>query len=170
MTMKPAVPSEFVALRTLSVYLGSGMKRVKVNALLDEASSRSYLNSDVAAELGLEGKPHERTVNVLNDNQEKLDSSIVGFKISSSDGKVCKAVSAYTTERVTGNMQVVDWNVYKSKWNHLKRIRFPPVGPRPIVDLLIGVDQSDFLCSLEDERKTRRTHSQTDPIGMDLHW
>ena len=128
------------------------MKRVKVNALLDEASSRSYLNNDVAAELGLEGKPRELIVNVLNDNQERLDSSIVEFKISSSDGKVCKAASAYTTERVTGNMQVVDWNVYKSKWKHLRGIKFPPVGPRPIIDLLIGVDQSDLLYSLEDVR------------------
>ena len=152
MMTKPAVPSEFVALRTVPVYLSNGMKRVKVNALLDEASSRSYLNNDVAAELGLEGKPHELIVNVLNDNQEKLDSSIVEFKISSSDGKVCKAASAYTTERVTGNMQVVDWNVYKSKWKHLRGIKFPPVGPRPIIDLLIGVDQSDLLYSLEDVR------------------
>ena len=49
-------------------------------------------------------------------------------------------------------MQVVDWNVYKSKWKHLRGIKFPPVGPRPILDLLIGVDQSDLLYSLEDVR------------------
>ena len=57
MAKKPAVPLEFVALRTVPVYLINGTKRVKVNALLDEASSKSYLNSDVAAELGLEGEP-----------------------------------------------------------------------------------------------------------------
>lgn len=52
--MKLTVPSEFMALRTVPVYLTNGSKRVKVNALLDEGSSRYYLNSDVAAELGLE--------------------------------------------------------------------------------------------------------------------
>ena len=37
----------------------NGAWRVKVNALLNEASSKLYLNSDVAAELRLEGSPHE---------------------------------------------------------------------------------------------------------------
>ena len=112
--MKLTVPSEFVALRTVPVYLTNGRKQVKVNGLLDEGSSRTYLNSDVAAELGLEGRPQELAMKVLNDNQEKLDSSVVEFTINSLE--VCKQESAYTTERVTGNMPVVDWSLYKSKW------------------------------------------------------
>lgn len=90
------------------MYLTTGKRTLKVNALLDDASSRSYLNSDVAAELGLEGRPHQLTVNVLNDNRERLNTKIVEFTISSLDGKVSKSASTYTTERVTGNMQVVD--------------------------------------------------------------
>ena len=97
-TMKRTVPSEFVALQTVPVYLTNGSKQVKVNALLDEGSSRSYFNSVVAAELGLEGRPHELTVKVLSDNQEKLDSSVVELMIKSLDGKVCKPASAKTTE------------------------------------------------------------------------
>lgn len=151
-TMKLTVPLEFVALRTVPVYLASRGRQVKVNALLDEGSSRSYLNSDVAAELGLEGRPQELTVKVLNDNQEKFNSCIVEFMINSMDGRVLKQASAYTTERVTGDMQVLNWNLYKTKWKHLERIKFPQVGPRPIVDLLIGVDQADLLYSLEDVR------------------
>ena len=38
-TMKRTVPSEFVALQTVAVYLTNGSKQVKVNALLDEGSS-----------------------------------------------------------------------------------------------------------------------------------
>ena len=49
-------------------------------------------------------------------------------------------------------MQVLNWNLYKTKWKHLECIKFPQVGPRPIVDLLIGVDQADLLYSLEDVR------------------
>ena len=45
---------------------------------------------------------------------------------------------------------MVDWSRHKHKWKHLKGIKFPQVGPRPIVDLLIGVDQADLLYSLED--------------------
>ena len=107
------------------------------------------MNSDVAAELGLEGRPHELTLKVFNHNQEKLESSIVEFMINSLDGRVHKQASAYTTEGVTGNMHVLNWNLYKTNWKHLERIK---VGPRSIVDLLIGVDQADLLYSLGDVR------------------
>ena len=108
----------------------------------------SYLNDDVAAGHGLEGEPCELTVNVLNDNMEQLHSSIGDFQISSLDNRPGKNVSAYATERVTGSMELVDWKVHKSKWQHLKEIEFPSLGPRPIVDLVIGVDQSELLYSL----------------------
>lgn len=132
------------------MYLTNGTKRVKVNALLDEASSKTYLNADVAAELGLS---QELTVNVLNDNQEKLDSSLVEFRISSLDGKTSTMASAYTTERVTRSMQVINWNPHKYDLNHLKSIQFPAVGPRPIiVDLLIRVDYAELLYSIKEDR------------------
>ena len=107
--------------------------------LMTEAVGLTYKYSDIAAELGLEGRTHELTVNVLNDNQETLATAVVEFMISSSDGKVSKLASAYTVERVTGSMQVVDWSKHKHKWKHLKGIKFPQAGPRPIVDLLIGL-------------------------------
>ena len=107
----PLSTPKFVALRTVPVYVTNGARRVKVNALLDEASSKSYLNSDVAAELGLEGRPHELVVNVVNGHHTALDTSLVEFVINSLDGSTSEKNSAYTTERVTGNMQVVDWNL-----------------------------------------------------------
>ena len=120
----------------------NGAWRIKVNVLLDEASSKLYLNSDVAAELRLEGSPHKLIVNVFNGHHTALDTSLVEFVINSLDGSTSETISVYTTERVTGNMQVVDWNLYKSKWTHLQLIDFPEPGPRPITDLLIGVDHS----------------------------
>ena len=108
---EPAPSTKFVALRTVPVYLSSGRRRVKVNALLDDGSSKTYLNSDIAAELGLEGSPHELTVNVLNDNQERFETTVVRFTISSVNGKVSKQASS----RVTGNMEVINWRRYQSK-------------------------------------------------------
>ena len=90
----PVPTLEFVALRTVPVYVTSGKRRLKVNALLDDASSRTYLNGDIAAELGLQGRPHEITVKVLNDNKERLDTTVVEFMISSCDGKVFKLQSS----------------------------------------------------------------------------
>lgn len=148
------------------VYLTNGRKRERVNALLDEGSSRTYLHRDVAAELGLEGRSCQLTVKVLNDNQEKLNYSIVKLTIHSLDGMIHKSASAYTTERVTGNMQVVDWSLYKSKWTHLKSIKFLQEGPKPIIDLLIGVDQAKLLYSLEDVRgKPGEPIARLTPLG-----
>ena len=79
--------TEFIALRTVAVYLKSGQNTVKVNALLDDASSKTFINSDIAAQLGLEGMSEELTVNVLNNNQTQLESSVVDFTITSTDGK-----------------------------------------------------------------------------------
>ena len=44
-----------IALRTIPVYLKNGNKRVRVNAVLDDASTKTYVNVDVTAELGLKG-------------------------------------------------------------------------------------------------------------------
>jgi hypothetical protein len=44
----------------------------------------------------------------------------VEFELKSLDGKVTHNVSAFTTEKVTGDMQVIDWNEYAGRWDHLK--------------------------------------------------
>ena len=139
-----------LSLENSSCLTNHNHQKVKVNALLDDGSSGTYLNRNNAGELDLKGRPHKLTVNVLNDNQEKLAASVVEFMISSSDGKVSKLASAYTAEGVTGSMQVVDWSKHKHKWKPMKGINFPHVGPGPIVDLLFGVDHADVLYSLND--------------------
>ena len=48
--------TESIALRTIHVYLKNGSRRLRVNALLDDASSKTYINSDVAAKMGLQGR------------------------------------------------------------------------------------------------------------------
>ena len=45
-----------IALRTIPVYLKNGNKRLRVNALVDDASTKTYINVDVAAEIGLQGE------------------------------------------------------------------------------------------------------------------
>lgn len=55
----------FVALRTVPVFLKNGNRRIKVNALLDEHSTKTYLNADEATELGLQGHPQSVTVKMF---------------------------------------------------------------------------------------------------------
>ena len=51
-----------------------------VNALLDDASTKTYINADVAAELGLKGKTEQVTVNVLNGQVETFETRPVNFE------------------------------------------------------------------------------------------
>ena len=151
LTSQSAQP-RFVALRIVPVFLKNGNRRIKVNALLDEASTKTYLNADVAAELGLQGHPQSVTVNVLNGQTETFETTPVEVELESLDGNVKTTISAFTAERVTGNMKVIDWGKYAAKCTHLKEIQFPNPGIRPIVDLLIGVDYAELHFSFKDVR------------------
>ena len=86
------------------------------------------------------------------DVRPPLDTSLVEFEINSLDGSTSETVYAYTTECVTGNMQVVDWNLYKTKWTHLQMIDVPEPAPRSIADMLTVADHSYLLYSLWDVR------------------
>ena len=143
---------DYIALRTVPIVLKNGDRSLRVNALLDEASTKSYVNSDVAAELGLKGKTEKVTVNVLNGQIETFETKPVSFELQSVDGKVSFKVNAYTESRVTGDMNIIDWNEYRMKWPHLRSIKFPLNAKRPIVDVLIGLDCLELHCAIEEVR------------------
>ena len=117
-----------IALRTVPVYIKNGNRKLKVNALLDDASTKTYINSDVAAELGLQGCLQKVNVSVLNGQMETFETSPVECVIESLDGKANLKVTAFTVDRVTGNMKATDWNVFANKWPHLKSLQFHKLG------------------------------------------
>ena len=78
---------ENVTLRTVSVMLSNGNRRMQVNALLDDASPKTSINADVAAELGLNGSVQKVQVSVLNNKTESFETMPVSFDIESIDGK-----------------------------------------------------------------------------------
>lgn len=135
---------QFIALRTLSVIVRNGIKTIRVNALLDVASTRTYINADVAAELGLHGKLQRFTVGVLNDITESFETMPVEFQIESVDCRTKTEVEALTADKVTGDMCVNNWRKYQNKWNHLIGPEFPGLGRHSVVDILIGMDHSEL--------------------------
>ena len=146
------IRAAFIGLRTVPVILSNGVRSITVNALLDDASTKTYVNADVAAELGCTGKTEKVTVNVLNGQVETFETKPVEFQLKSLTGSVAMKVSAYTAKRVTGNMKVIDWNKYKRQWPHLRGIEFPTSTARPIVDILVGLDCADLHYALEEKR------------------
>ena len=99
----------FLALRTVPVILKNGNRAIKVNALLDEASTKTYINADVASELGLTEISWKVTMNVLNGQTETFETMPADVELESLDRSVSKTVSSFTTKRVTGNLEAIDW-------------------------------------------------------------
>lgn len=145
-----AEKSDFCVLRTVPVILKNGKRSLRVNALLDDASTKTYINTDVASELGLSGQLENVSVNVLNGQIKTFETMPVEFELQGVNGRVSEKITAFTAERVTGNMEVIQWNKFSYKWQHLKALDFPNPGTRPIVDLLIGIDYPDFHYSYHD--------------------
>ena len=141
-----------IALRTIPVYLRNGNRKIKVNALLDDASTKTYINSDVAAELGLQGQLQKVNVSVLNGHVEAFETSPVECTIESLDGRAAVTITALTADRVTGELKAIDWKSCAAKWAHLQHLEFPKLGSRPTVDVLIGLDCADLHFSFKDIR------------------
>ena len=151
----------FISLRTVPVILKNNNRTMVVNALLDDGSTKSYINSSVAAELRLQGVSQNVTVNKLNGQAEILQTTTVEFQLESLDGKVKTKIDALTVKQVTGNLKPINWAAMAKKWKHLKDIDFPNVGPKPVVDILIGVDYAELHCA-EKELKDRHKNQLRD--------
>ena len=99
-----------MSLRTVPIWLSANGKKIKVNALLDDASSVSYVNEELAGALGLSATYEQVTVNVLNESVETFDSVPVSMTLESCDGNVRLSFNALTClRRVTGNYKAVVW-------------------------------------------------------------
>ena len=96
MVTQSNIRANFIGLRTVPVILKNGERSLKINALLDDASTKSYINADVAAELGLQGRTEKMTVNVLNGQVETFETKPINVELMSITGNVSTMVSACT--------------------------------------------------------------------------
>ena len=80
------------------MYIKSGGRKLKINALLDDASTKTYVNADVAAELGLHGHPQRVNVNVLNGQIETFETTPVEFILESLDGNTFNVIASLLIE------------------------------------------------------------------------
>ncbi|XP_047123010.2 uncharacterized protein LOC105849104 [Hydra vulgaris] len=127
----------YISLRTVPVILRNGYKKVVVNALLDDGSTKTYLNSDVADELSLQSKTEKVTVNMINGKIDSFETIPVEFQLESLNGETKITVEAFTVNNVTGNLKAVNWANMSKSWKHLRKIEFPNIGPKPKIDILI---------------------------------
>ena len=115
-TLTSAQYKEVVSLRTVPVWLKSKGKKIKVNAVLDDAST-IYVNEEVAGALGLSTTYEKVLVNVLNENVETFDSMPDSLTLEACDGNVKIPFQALTFPcRLTGTYKIVDWRRYQRRW------------------------------------------------------
>ena len=63
-------------------------------------------------------------------------------------------------------MRAIDWTTCAKEWPHLRNIEFYKLGPRPTVDMLIGLDCADLHFSLQDVRgEPGRPIARITPLG-----
>lgn len=72
-----------------------------VNALLDDANRKTYINGNVAAVLGFQETVQQITANVLNGGEDSFQTTPVEFDPESVDGKTNARISAFTAIGVT---------------------------------------------------------------------
>ena len=144
---------EAYSLRTIPVWVKAQGKKVKVNAILDDASNESFLNEEVAGALGLRESYQTVKVHVLNNSVETFQTMPLTIEIESVNGQFKKEIEVKTCPRnVTGSYQVENWRASQDKWPHLVECDFPSPAKDGLVDLLIGVDNADLHYSFVDVR------------------
>ena len=76
------VQGKNVSLRTIPVIAKKSDKILNINVLLDDGSSQSYVNIDVANELGLNGPTEEVVVEIIHGKTTKFTTENVSFDLS----------------------------------------------------------------------------------------
>ena len=150
----------FISLQTVPIIVENGNKGLIINALLDNGSTQTYLNADIAAKFSLHGKKQKSQVSVIN------GTVAVEFTLRSMNGQVNNVIEAFTINDVTGDLKTVNWKGINRKWDHLRVVHFPEVNRRNKIDMLIGVDYPGFPFSLKDIRgKPGQPIARLTPLG-----
>ena len=117
-----------MALRTVPVKLKNRNKELVVNASLDDASTTTYINCDVAEELELQGPLETVSISTMNGNVKTYQTMPVARELLSCGGTLKHYILGYTTYKTTLNMNPTEWRVNAKEWLHLRKARFPKLG------------------------------------------
>lgn len=143
--------SKAYSLRTIPVWVKAHGKKVKVNAILDDASNESFLNEEVAGFLGLQEPYHTVKFHVLNNSVDTFQAMPLTIEIEGVNGQFNKEICVKIFPRsVTGGFKVKDWRANQERFPHLSLYDFPSPAKDGLVDLLIVVDNAGLHYSFAD--------------------
>ena len=142
------------------VVLAHGNARVQGTALLDPASSVTYLRQSVASALNLSGPKKQLTTSVLGGKAITAKRAQVVVDVQAVEGGPTSSINAWVLPTVTASLPNVNWSEHKDRWTHIKDINFPKVDSSSI-DVLIGLDAISLHVTLEE----RHTDEPGAPIA-----
>ena len=120
-------------------------------ALLDPASSASYLKGEVAKPLRISGPSHRLEASVIGGGNVSGVRQNVKVTLESVEGGLMADFNALVMPTVTGTVTPVSWRERADKWSHLQDLPFAKFEVGDEIDLLIGLNAID-LHSVLDER------------------
>ena len=159
---------EHISLMVLPAMIDNGLKKLKVNIMLDPCSTGSYITENAAEELQLSGHTHSLTISGTAGTEVKKMSQRVELSVSNINGSFRARVGANVLDNITGSTPAIQWSEIKGQWPHLERIPFEKVSRRHQVDVLVGSDHPVFHQVL---REVTGSHPN-DPIARltNLGW
>ena len=160
--------SHKIVLRTASVILVNGNKRMKSIGFLDDGRKGTYIWEDIAEYLGLKGEMASLKILTLT-GSEILDTQRVQVGTESRDGTFSQIIRAWTKQSITPSLKVITQNNHKKQWPYPNSIKFPNVSHHGSVDSLIGVDAIDLHKTIEEVQGGRgQLIARRTPFGWTL--
>ena len=145
----------------LPAVIGNGLKKLKVNVILDPCSTGTYITECAAEELQLKGERQTLTISNTGGTEIKKQSKRVHCLVASMNGLFSAPVEASILDNITGNTPAVEWSILKNDWPHLTSITFNQVSNCKQIDMLIGSDHPVFHKVL---REVNGSHPK-DPVA-----
>ena len=142
-----------ISLRMIPIIAYNNGKQIELNALLDDGSSQTFLDTKISNEINLVAR-NGRTISVkeeIGGNTANIPTSDVEFEISGLSGSKKFKITAITTRNVVGDTEIIKWDYHKKFYPHLKNIEFGQTKSSKI-DLLIGIDHPDLHLSIKEKR------------------
>ena len=117
-----------------------------VNALLDEGSDRTFLDHEIAKELGLSGEPTHLKVQGAGGVSSSYQAirAPVNLRSTVEGSKLDRRIIVTIIPNPVGTLCPVTWETEKLNWEHLKKMPAVQLVPGG-VQMLIGGSEADLM-------------------------
>jgi hypothetical protein len=150
------------AIQTINCILTVKGKKTPIIAILDTGSNNTNIDLAFAKKSGMEllGPARERYVRFM-DRDTKIESHLVSFQLTASDGHTTQTMFAWTIDGLADTNPGVDWTKEKLKYPHLADLPIIKPADPGVPVLLIGSNNALMFTQLD-----HRFGKKGEPVGF----